>query len=201
MPAQSNDILYSERLGIPGTLTAQEVADLLLPKLQEYTRQFVCYSELGLINQTVAFEPFFVREAIPNVDNTGTWSVTLPEDEDGDYMLELDMAFSYNSETSDFISQVLVDGVDTEIPLRIEPKDVLGGGIQLPTVAGGVVSTTTVTNGNNQILLASGKKLYSNLTAGTTKTFRLEFAGQNVDQEAVIFNATLAFKRVINSNI
>jgi len=199
MPAQSNDILYSERLGIPGTLTAQEVADLLLPKLQEYTRQFVCYSELGLINQTVAFEPFFVREAIPNVSNDGTWTVEIPED--GDYTFHIGFRFSYNSATSDFLSHVLFDGVDVEIPLHIEPKDVQGGGIQLPTVAGGVVSAGTITSGNNQFLLASGDKFIPNLTAGEIKTFKLEFACQSVNQEATIFETYMSLKRVINSNI
>lgn len=199
MPAQSSDRLYSERLGIPGTLTAQEVANLLLPKLQEYTRQFVCYSELGLINQTVAFEPFFVREAIPNVSTDGTWTVEIPED--GDYTFHIGFRHSYNSTTSDFLSHVLFNGVDEELPLHIEPKDAQGVGIQLPTVAGGVVSAGTISSGNNQFLLSSGDKFLPNLTAGDIRTFKLEFACGLVDQEATIFEAYMSLKRVINSNI
>ena len=168
-------------------------------KIEEYTREFICSTDLGLINQTVAFEPLFVRETIPNVSADGTWSVLIPES--GDFTFHTSFGFSYNSSTSDFLSHILFNGTDIEIPLHIEPKDIQGGGVQLPTVAGGVVSTGTITSGNNQFLLASGDKFLSNLTAGDVVTFKLEFACGVVNQEATIFGAYMSLRRVINSNV
>ena len=191
MGVQSDDKLYAERMGIGGTISVGDITAV--------SSEFICASDLGLINQTVAFEPFFIRETIPNVSADGTWSVTIPEN--GDYLFHLSYRFSYNQATSDFLSHVLVNGTDIILPLHVEPKDVLGAGLQLPTVAGGVVSAGTITSGTNQFLLTSGDQFYRGLTAGDVITFKLEFACQNTNQEATIYEAYMSLKRMKNINI
>ena len=116
------------------------------------------------------------------------------------YLFHLSYRFSYNQATSDFLSHVLVNGTDVILPLHVEPKDVLGAGLQLPTVAGGVVSAGTITSGTNQFLLTSGDQFYRGLTAGDVITFNLEFACQNADQEAAIYEAYMSLKRIKDIN-
>lgn len=154
-------------------------------------------SELGLINQTVAFEPFFIRETIPNVDATGTWAFTPPED--GDYELSMFIRHSYNQTTSNFLSHVLRDGVSFDFPLHIEPKDSGGPGIVLPTVANDTLGPNANTE-TDQFCLASGSRIMEALPSGTPVNLRLEFAGQNTGQEATIYNAILRVKRILNRN-
>ncbi len=155
-------------------------------------------SELGLINQTTAFEPFFIRESLPNVSN-GVWSWTVPED--GDYEMTLSYRWSYNNTTTtSFLAHVLRNGSIFDFPLHIEPKDSGGTGVTLPTVVNGIV-TINVNSGTDQFHLAYGKRILQNLTKGDVETFKLEFACQNASQEATIYNATISIKAIKNRNV
>lgn len=158
------------------------------------------YQANGLINQTVAFEPFFInspsliKNSGPNlVLSNGVWTWTVPVD--GDFDFWLNYRHSYNQGTSNFLAHVLVDGVDFDFPLHIEPKDTGGTGVSLPTVAGGVLGPN-VNSGTDQFVLAHGKKTLIGLVQGDVKTFEFEFACQNAGQEATIYEGTLGIDKI-----
>ena len=156
------------------------------------------YSDDGLINQTTGFEPFFIQTGtLANVSG-GVWTVTFPFA--GDYELFVYYGHSYNETTSDFLCHVLRDGSTFDFPLHIEPKDTGGAGISLPTVSGGVVGSNANTS-TNQMLLASGRKVLTGITASQVMTLELEFACQNISQEATIYEAFMGVKRIINRNV
>ena len=194
-----NDVTNAGSGIIISTAERQELIDLRTETnaLRRLTYRKYIDSSSGLINQTIAFEPYFVRDTITDVDNTGTWNWTVPFT--GDFVLAVSFQFSINSVTVNFLSHVLVDGVDFEIPMHIETKDLAGVGIAFPTVAGNVVSQNTVNSGTDQFLLASGKKVLKNLQQGTQKQFRLEFANQTANQEACIYQATIEVYHINNN--
>jgi len=155
-------------------------------------------SNLGLINQTVAFEPFFIRETLPNVDATGTWTVTPPVD--GDYELYVSFRHSLNVTTVNFLAHILRNGSTFDIPLHVESKDAGGVGTTFPSVSNNTLGGN-VNSGTDQFLQAAGSQILKGLTAGVAQTFRLEFAGQTANQEACIYDARLIFRRIKERNI
>ncbi len=156
----------------------------------------IIQSELGLINQTTGFEPFFIRESIPNVVN-GVWSWQVPFD--GDFLLMEAIRWSYNNTQTNFLVHTLRDGVEFDFPLHIEPKDSSGQGISLPTVANGQIGPN-VNSGTDQFHLSGGQREMKGLVGGDTHTFELEFACQSVNQEATIYNALIGIFAVDNKN-
>lgn len=159
--------------------------------------QAVIQSELGLINQTTGFEPFFIRESFPNMSSDGVWSWEVPFD--GDFELTLAYRWSYNNTQTNFLCHILRDGVDYDFPLHIEPKDSGGSGVTLPTVSNGSLGPNA-NSGTDQFHLAGGKRLMQGLVGGTIITFKLEFACQSANQEATIYNALMSIKSINNKN-
>lgn len=158
-------------------------------------------SELPLMNQQARpnYEPYFgVRESIVNVDNTGTWKLSLPHT--GDYEIDLSYRFSLNNTQTNFEAHILLDGVEFIMPLHIEPKDSGGTGVVVPIVANNVLTGGSANTGTDQFLKASGKRFF-NRNAGDEIDLRLEFAGQQANQEATIYNASLIVRYVENKNV
>jgi hypothetical protein len=157
-------------------------------------------SELPLMNQQSRpnYEPYFgVRESIVNVDNTGTWVLLLPYT--GDYEIELNYRFSLNDNRSNFEAHLLLDGSVFSMPLHIEPKNAGGSGQVVPIVANDVLTGGSANTGTDQFIKTSGKRFITR-TAGDSVSMRLEFAGQNADKEAAIYNATLTVRHFDNKN-
>ena len=176
-------------------------AETLKNDIDRLTWSAFIKSELPLMNQrsrTFGYEPYFVRESIVNVDNTGTWKLLLPYD--GDYEIELDYRFSLNTTTTNFEAHILLDGNTFTMPLHIEPKDSAGAGQLVPTVVDDVVQNTSVNTGTDQFIKASGKR-FVNRNAGDEIDLRLEFAGQSNDQEATIYNASIIVRYIENKNV
>lgn len=167
----------------------------------EYIRMTPYYvaiqSKLGLINQTTAFEPFFIRETIPNV-TTGNFQWTVPPGFT-DFEVGVSYRHSINSTTVNFLCHVLKDGSELLFPNHIEPQDSGGAGEVFPTVSGGVLGPNANT-GTDQFYLASGTEDLTGLTAGTTINFLLEFAGQSPNQEACIYEAKFWIRGIRNLN-
>ncbi len=179
--------------GVKRLLTIQD-KDQTLANLDDIWEAAI-QSSLGLINQTVAYEPFFLREVIPNV-TAGVWSLTLPET--GDYVVDVFVRFSLNSTGDNFLTQLVVDGTPQEPHrLEIEPKDSSGGGITLPTVTGGVVGPTTNT-GTSQRLMKHSKFFMTGLSG--TIDLTLEFAADSTNEEAAIYDASIFVRRLLNRN-
>jgi len=158
-------------------------------------------SELPLMNQQARpnYEPYFgVRESIVNVDNTGTWELLLPYT--GDYEIELNYRFSLNDNRSNFEAHLLLDGSVFSMPLHIEPKNAGGSGQVVPIVANDVLTGGSANTGTDQFIKTSGKRFITR-NAGDSVSMRLEFAGQNTDKEAAIYNATLTVRHFDNKNI
>ena len=159
-------------------------------------------SESPLMNQQAVpnYEPFFgIINPITNVDNTGTW-VLPPLPYTGDYEVSLNYRFSYTNIQTNFEAHVLLDGATFIMPLHIEPKDSGGTGQLVPTVANNVLTGLTENTNTDQFIKASGKR-FINRTAGDVVTLRLEFAGQNANRRATIYNASLVVRYVDNKNV
>jgi hypothetical protein len=152
-------------------------------------------SELPLINQTTAYEPFFIREVIPNVTN-GVWSWEVPFD--GDFRLEFYYRYSINNTNVNFEAHITMDSTEFLFP-HIEGKDSGGGGVTAPRVQNGQLGAN-VNSGTDQFLTASGAKSLEGLTKGTIKTFELEFAAEGTNLEACIYEANLFIFSYKNKN-
>lgn len=186
--------LFASKVFYDGDLgsTTQQALD----RLELNTYRAGIQSESGLVNQTIGFEPYFIQDPAPNLVN-GVWSCPLPED--GEYLISLSILKSYNNGGQDFISQLLVNNNPAIMSQQqVEPKDVGGGGVVLPTVAGGVVGPT-VNTGTNQRTM-SNFFLLTTLT-GPSVDLSLEFAGSTTNDEATIYSASLLVERFANSNV
>lgn len=153
-------------------------------------------SELPLINQTVAYEPFFIREPIPNVAG-GVWSWGVPFD--GDFRLEFYYRYSLNNTSRNFEAHITMDGTEFLFPHHIETKDAGGGGVTAPTVEDGEIEENA-NSSTDQFLIASGAKSLENLVKGQIKTFELEFAAELSNLEACIYEANLFIFSYENKN-
>lgn len=116
-----------------------------------------------------------------------TLTANIPED--GEYMLFGSQRFSLNTTTSNFESHVEYNG-DFFLINHIEFKDAAGPGQVVPNTTGGSTST-----GTDNFQTRTGMKKFT-LTAGT-HVFNLEYRGQNINQEATMYEAELYIKRIL----
>lgn len=129
----------------------------------------------GLINQTTTFEDYVI--------------LTFVAPETGSYRFDWHYLWSYNSTSSDFRAEILLDTTKL-LEHREEPQDSGGSGVVLNNTSGGTNNT-----GTDQKRQESGFCIEENLSAGT-HTFKIQFCGSSNNQEATIYNAHLAVTRV-----
>ncbi len=190
-------------LSLSGRIDTEEAARItgdndLMAFIEKVTWRSFIQSQQPLINQTANFEPYFIQDTLPNVDNTGTWTVVFPYD--GDYELILDYRYSINNTTQNFQAHILMDGLTFLMPFHIESKDAGGVGIVTNVVQNDSIVGTANT-GTDQLLAYSGRNMLIGITAGETRTFRLEFNATSNVLEPCIYESIFGIRFVNNKNV
>ena len=141
------------------------------------------------------FEEFeqFVTETDPllhqgtNLTTYLTMTVNFPVA--GEYKLDANWTGSLNNTGDDLIVEVNEDG-NTLFTSRLEPKDTAGTGLTVDNTTGGTTDTST-----NQRDLKGGFDIIT-IPAPTTRTYTIEFAGDDTNQEATLYRAAMHIRRM-----
>jgi len=157
------------------SMYTDDSGNVLLGKVLPYLQMIS--DTAGAINNTTAFATYL------QLDFTVT--------EDGDYPLDWFYVWSYNSATSDFEANVILDTNPPSAPVTLcehvqEPKDSGGGGADLPNLN---PPPATINSGTNQRHPCSGFALQS-LTAGDYSIY-IEIACSSAGNEAACYRGGL----------
>lgn len=164
-------------------LTVNDSGDVLLKRVLPFSKRV--QSLTGYVNQTTTLANYLQLD------------VVIPET--GDYVIEWDYIWSYNSGTSDFIGRLLLDG--SRLPLDAgqpsypdhiqEPKDSGGAGVLLENINN---LGNTIDTGTNQRHSFKSSYLVQSMTAGA-HTIILSWSGSTTNNEAAIYTGNIECRR------
>ena len=161
----------------------------LLNEIRKKTWADYIYSTSPLMNQTTLFEPYFIQDVFPGLNN-GIWTFQAPFT--GEYIVRPYCRTSINTTGSNFETHVLIDG-NFRIPVHVESKDSAGPGTQVPTVQNSQLTGNTVDTSTDQYLNHMGQFII-NKNAGDTISMKPEFRGQFNNLEATIYEYFLSIE-------
>ena len=172
--------------------TAQDIVN----DIRRRTWNISIYSSLPLMNNTNAFEPFFIRETLPNTSPEGVHSFIAPYT--GTIRGKLYVRHSMNTTGSNFLGHILING-DFKIPIHVESKDSSGIGINVPVVQNSQVTLDSSVNSSTDQFINSYGEWEFQVNQGEDITSKFEYRCQFTGTRAVVYECLMGYEYIFKN--